>query len=61
MPSLEGWARLACGTGAAARLARDSVGGMTEVAIRDLRNHGGEVLDRVEGGEVMCCPQESAR
>jgi prevent-host-death family protein len=26
---------------------------MTEVAIRDLRNHGGEILDRVAGGEVM--------
>jgi prevent-host-death family protein len=26
---------------------------MTEVAIRDLRNHGGEILTRVEGGEAM--------
>lgn len=26
---------------------------MTEVAIRDLRNHGGEILDRVAGGEAM--------
>lgn len=26
---------------------------MDEVAIRDLRNHGGEVLDRVEGGEAL--------
>jgi prevent-host-death family protein len=24
-----------------------------EVAIRELRNHGGEILDRVEGGEAM--------
>ena len=24
---------------------------MAEVTIRDLRNHGGEVIDRVEGGE----------
>jgi prevent-host-death family protein len=24
---------------------------MTEVSIRDLRNHGGEVIDRVEAGE----------
>lgn len=24
---------------------------MTEVSIRDLRNHGGEVVDRVERGE----------
>lgn len=23
------------------------------MAIRDLRNHGGEILDRVEGGEAM--------
>lgn len=26
---------------------------MTEVAIRDLRNHGGEILDRVAAGEAM--------
>jgi prevent-host-death family protein len=26
---------------------------MTEVAIRDLRNHGGEILDRVAGGEAL--------
>jgi prevent-host-death family protein len=26
---------------------------MTEVAIRDLRNRGGEILARVEGGEAM--------
>jgi antitoxin (DNA-binding transcriptional repressor) of toxin-antitoxin stability system len=26
---------------------------VTEVAIRDLRNHGGEILDRVAGGEAM--------
>jgi prevent-host-death family protein len=26
---------------------------MTEVTVRDLRNHGGEVLERVAGGEVM--------
>jgi prevent-host-death family protein len=26
---------------------------MTEVAVRDLRNHGGEILDRVAGGEVL--------
>jgi prevent-host-death family protein len=24
---------------------------MTEVSIRDLRNHGGDVIDRVEAGE----------
>jgi prevent-host-death family protein len=26
---------------------------MAEVTIRDLRNHGGEVLDRVEAGEEI--------
>jgi prevent-host-death family protein len=26
---------------------------VNEVSIRDLRNHGGEILDRVEGGEAM--------
>lgn len=26
---------------------------MTEVSIRDLRNHGGEVIDRVERGEQL--------
>jgi prevent-host-death family protein len=27
--------------------------GMSEVTIRDLRNHGGEVIDRVERGERL--------
>jgi antitoxin (DNA-binding transcriptional repressor) of toxin-antitoxin stability system len=26
---------------------------MTDVAVRDLRNHGGEILDRVAGGESL--------
>lgn len=26
---------------------------MTEVAVRELRNHGGEILDRVAAGEAM--------
>ena len=26
---------------------------MTEVTVRDLRNHGGEILDRVESGESL--------
>jgi prevent-host-death family protein len=26
---------------------------MSEVSIRDLRNHGGEVMDRVERGETV--------
>jgi prevent-host-death family protein len=26
---------------------------VTEVTVRDLRNHGGEILDRVESGESL--------
>jgi prevent-host-death family protein len=26
---------------------------VTEVGVRDLRNHGGEILDRVADGETM--------
>jgi len=26
---------------------------MTDVSIRDLRNHGGEIIDRVEHGEAV--------
>lgn len=26
---------------------------MSEISIRDLRNHGGEVIDRVEAGELL--------
>jgi antitoxin (DNA-binding transcriptional repressor) of toxin-antitoxin stability system len=26
---------------------------MAEVAVRDLRNHGGEILERVAGGEAL--------
>jgi prevent-host-death family protein len=26
---------------------------MAEVAVRDLRNHGGEILNRVAGGETL--------
>ncbi len=26
---------------------------MTEVTVRDLRNHGGEILERVAGGESL--------
>jgi prevent-host-death family protein len=32
-------------------ITRDTVGGMNEVSIRELRNRGGHVIDRVEGGE----------
>lgn len=36
-----------------ARLTRDTVRGMSEVSVRDLRNHGGDVLDRVLAGEQI--------
>ena len=32
-------------------LTRDTVQDMTEVTIRELRNHGGDVVDRVAAGE----------
>jgi prevent-host-death family protein len=32
------------------RITGDTVPFMTDVSIRDLRNHGGEVIDRVLGG-----------
>ncbi len=34
-------------------ITRDTLISMTEVAVRDLRNHGGEILDRVMGGESL--------
>lgn len=34
-------------------LTRDTLIRMTEVTIRDLRNHGGEVVDRVLAGESI--------
>ncbi len=37
---------------AAARcLTRDTLAGMADVSMRDLRNHGGDVVDRVARGE----------
>ena len=33
------------------RITGDTDFGMTDVSIRDLRNHGGEVIDRVLGGQ----------
>lgn len=33
------------------RLTGDTMQGMATVTIRDLRNHGGDVVDRVEAGE----------
>lgn len=33
------------------RITRDTICGMAEASVRDLRNHGGEVLDRVLRGE----------
>ena len=35
------------------RITGDTVLGMASVTIRDLRNHGGEVVDRVEAGEQL--------
>ena len=35
------------------RLTGDTMGVVDEVSIRDLRNHGGEVIDRVERGERL--------
>lgn len=35
------------------RLTGDTFSAMSEVTIRDLRNHGGEVIDRVERGERL--------
>src|SRR5215475_11047688 len=34
-------------------LTRDTLHGMAEVTVRDLRNHGGEILNRVGGGETL--------
>lgn len=34
-------------------LTRDTVARVDEVTIRELRNHGGEVMDRVEHGESL--------
>lgn len=34
-----------------ARLTRDTVAPVAEASIRELRNHGGEVMDRVAAGE----------
>lgn len=37
--------------GHAPRLTGDTVTGMGEASIRDLRNHGGEVIERARSGE----------
>jgi prevent-host-death family protein len=34
---------------------------MSEVSIRDLRNHGGEVIDRVERGERLTVTRDGRR
>jgi antitoxin (DNA-binding transcriptional repressor) of toxin-antitoxin stability system len=34
-------------------ITRDTLGGMAEVSIRDLRNHGGDVVDRAASGEQI--------
>ena len=36
-----------------ASLTGDGMASMSEVTVRDLRNHGGEVLDRVVRGEAL--------
>lgn len=33
---------------------------MTQVAVRDLRNHGGEILNRVAGGETLTVTRDGA-
>jgi prevent-host-death family protein len=33
---------------------------MTKVSVRDLRNHGGEVLDRVARGETLIVTRDGA-
>lgn len=35
------------------RLTGDTLGGMDDVSVRELRNHGGKVLDRVSAGESL--------
>ena len=35
------------------RLTRDTLVGMTEVTIRELRNRGGDIIDRVQAGEPL--------
>jgi prevent-host-death family protein len=34
---------------------------MTEVSVRDLRNHGGEVIDRVARGEQLVITRDGRR
>ena len=38
---------------AAARITRDTVSPVADVSIRDLRNHGGEIVERAERGERL--------
>lgn len=33
---------------------------MNEVSVRDLRNYGGQILDRVEGGETMTITRDGS-
>lgn len=43
-----------CGRSGSAASSRDTLGHMREtVAVRELRNHGGRILDRVEAGETL--------
>jgi antitoxin (DNA-binding transcriptional repressor) of toxin-antitoxin stability system len=36
-----------------ARITRDTITAMAEVSIRDLRNHGGDIVERAERGERL--------
>ena len=42
-------------------LTRDTLELVTEVTVRDLRNHGGEVLDRVARGEKITITRDGRR
>ena len=42
-------------------LTRDTLEDVTEVTVRDLRNHGGDVLDRVARGERITITRDGRR
>lgn len=41
-------------------LTGDTLGAMESASVRDLRNHGGEVLDRVARGEAIVVTRDGA-
>ena len=43
------------------RLTRDTLDNVSDVSVRDLRNHGGEVLDRVARGERITITRDGRR